>query len=162
MAGFSIDDLFQRPPSGFHFAVVFELFPITHNDFRFQEVSGLSVTLETEEFKEGGQNRFTHKLPTRSKYAQLELKRGLFVGSGIVKWCIDAIENFEFKPVNIHIALLNDLHIPLQAWYVTNAYPVEWSVSGFNAQSSELVIESIKLNYDYYNVVSVESLLGLA
>ena len=161
MAELSISDLFQRPPSGFHFAVFFELFPITHNDFRFQEVSGLTVTVETEEFAEGGENRFKHKLPKRTSYGQLELKRGLFVGSGIVKWAIDAIENFQFAPTNVTVALLNEFHVPLQAWYVVNAYPIEWSVSGFNAQSSEVVIESIKLNYNYYNVISVESLIGL-
>ncbi len=147
--------VFQRPPSGFHFAVVFELFPQTQNDFRFQEVSGLNITVETEDFKEGGENRFTHKLPKRTSYSPLELKRGLFTGSMITKWCKDAIENFDFQPVNISIALLNDLHIPVAAWYVVNAYPVEWSTSGFNANSSDLVVESIKLNYSYFNTIRV-------
>ena len=60
--------VFQRPPSGFHFAVIFELFPQAPSDFRFQEVTGLNITVETEEFKEGGQNRFTHKVPKRTSY----------------------------------------------------------------------------------------------
>ncbi len=147
--------IFERPPSGFHFAVIFELLPQSVNDFRFQEVSGLNVTVETEDFKEGGENRFTHKLPKRTSYSSLELKRGMFTGSYITKWCKDAIENFDFKPVNITIMLLNDLHIPIAGWYVVNAYPTEWSTSGFNAQSSDLVIESLKLNYSYFNTIRV-------
>ena len=147
--------IFERPPSGFHFAVIFELQPQTPSDFRFQEVSGLSVTVETEEFREGGENRFSHKLPKKTAYSPLELKRGLFKGSYILEWCRDAIENFRYKPVNITITLLNDLHVPVAGWYVVNAYPVEWSTSGFNAQSSDLVIESIKLNYSYFNTIRV-------
>ena len=147
--------IFERPPSGFHFAVIFEIIPQTPNDFRFQEVSGLNITVETEEFKEGGENRFTHKLPKRTSYSPLELKRGLFTGSFITKWCKDAIEDFKFKPVNITITLLNDLHIPVAGWYVVNAYPIEWSTSGFNSQSSDLVVESLKLNYSYFKTLRI-------
>lgn len=147
--------IFERPPSGFHFAVIFELFPQAPSDFRFQEVSGLNITVETEEFKEGGENRFSHKLPKRTSFSPLELKRGLFTGSRITAWCKDAIENFNFEPVNITIMLLNDLHIPVAGWYVVHAYPIEWSTSGFNSQSSDLVVESLKLNYSYFNTIRI-------
>ena len=143
-------DFIQRPPTGFHFKVEFELPNTKRCDSRFQEVNGLSVTVETEEFKEGGENRFTHKLPKRTSYGNLELKRGFFSSSAIIDWCVDAIENFNFTAVNISITLLNELHQPIALWYVVNAYPTEWSTSGFNAQSSDLVVESIKLNYAYF------------
>lgn len=150
-----MSSVFERPPSGFHFAVVFELFPQSTNDFRFQEVSGLNVTVETEDFKEGGENRFTHKLPKRTSYSSLELKRGMFTDSYITQWCRDAIENFDFKPVNILVTLLNEEHFPTAAWYIVNAYPVEWSTSGFNSTSSDIVIESLKLNYSYFKTLRV-------
>ena len=38
------------PPVGFHFGVAFEIFPQSPNDFRFQQISGLTVTVETEDF----------------------------------------------------------------------------------------------------------------
>jgi phage tail-like protein len=147
--------IFERPPSGFHFAVIFELFPQGPSDFRFQEVGGLNITVETEEFKEGGENRFSHKLPKRTSFSPLELKRGLFTGSRITMWCKDAIENFNFEPVNITIMLLNEYHIPVAGWYVVNAYPIEWSTSGFNSTSSDLVVESLKLNYSYFNTIRI-------
>src|SRR5690606_41130753 len=68
------------PQVGFHFLVVFELFPQLPNDFRFQEVSGLTVSMEMETIKEGGENRFVHQLPVRSTYNALVLKRGKFLG----------------------------------------------------------------------------------
>ncbi|MEO1517071.1 MAG: phage tail protein [Bacteroidota bacterium] len=143
------------PPVGFHFSVDFELSSAGQNDFRFQQVNGLSVTVETEEYAEGGENRFIHHLPKRTKYADLSLSRGMFVGSGIIDWCRDAIENFEFQPINITISLLNESHEPLSAWYVVGAFPLEWSVSDFNAEESKLVIEQIKLKYRYFNTLTV-------
>lgn len=138
------------PQVGFHFLVVFELFPQLPNDMRFQEVSGLTVSMEMEPYKEGGENRFVHQLPVRSSYSELVLKRGKFMGSGILNWCRNAIENFEFKPTNILISLLNDNHMPLYTWYVINAIPKKLEISGFNAERSEIVIETMALNYQYF------------
>ncbi|GGC44671.1 hypothetical protein GCM10011386_41220 [Parapedobacter defluvii] len=154
--------MFAYPPVGFHFLVTFELFPQTPNDFRFQEVTGLEMTMEMEPFTEGGQNRFTWELPVKAKYSDLVLKRGMFIGSGILMWCKNAFENFVFEPVNILIALLNDQHVPIQAWYVVNAIPKAWSVSAFDAEKSSVVIENITLSYQYFNIISVDSLLSAA
>ena len=152
--------MFGYPPAGFHFLVTFQLFPQTPNDFRFQEVSGLDVEMEMDTFVEGGQNRFTWRLPKRARYSDIVLKRGLFMGSGIILWCQNAFENFVFEPTNITIALLNSSHVPVQAWYVVNAIPKKWSISNFNAQENSVVVESITLSYQFFNVISVESLVG--
>jgi phage tail-like protein len=148
----------QYPPVGFHFLVTFQLFPQTPNDFRFQEVSGLDVEMEMETYMEGGQNRFTWQLPKRTRYSDLVLKRGMFMGSGIIAWCQNALENFVFQPVNLTVALLNSDHVPVQAWYVVNAIPKKWSISNFNAEENSVVVESITLSYQFFNVISVESL----
>jgi phage tail-like protein len=151
--------MFEYPPVGFHFLVTFELFPQTPNDSRFQEVSGLDVEMEMDTFMEGGQNRFTWRLPKRARYSDLVLKRGMFMGSGIVLWCQNAFENFVFEPTNLIISLLNDTHVPVQAWYVVNAIPKKWSISNFNAEENSVVVESITLSYQFFNVISVESLI---
>ncbi len=138
------------PQVGFHFLVTFELFPQVPNDFRFQEVSGLTASMEMEPLKEGGENRFIHQLPVRTSYNELVLKRGVFLGSFVHQFFKNAIENFEFKPTNIMISLLNDDHLPLFNWYVINAIPKRLEVSAFNAEKSEIVIETMALNYQYF------------
>lgn len=151
---------FFAPPVGFHFLVVFELFPQTPQDFRFQEVSGLDVEIEMEPVKEGGQNRFTHQLPVRNRYTDITLKRGLFIGSGITLWCKNAIEDFLFVPTNVLISLLSPEHIPLQSWYIVNAVPKKIQVSNFNAQENSVVVESLVLSYNYFTTIGVESLIS--
>jgi phage tail-like protein len=141
---------FEYPQPGFHFSVVFELFPQFPNDIQFQEVSGLTVSTEFQEWPEGGENRFTHQLPTKLQYGELVLKRGKFLGSGVLHWAKQAMEGFEYKPTNVMISLLNSDHLPLYNWYVINAIPKRLEVSGFNAMNSELVIETLALNYQYF------------
>ncbi len=143
------------PPVGFHFAVVFELFPQTPNDFRFQDVTGLTANVETETVKEGGENRFTHQLPGRTNYEKLVLKRGMFIGSFIVQWCREAIEDLNFAPTNVIITLLNEMHLPIAGWYVVNAFPVKWSISNFNAEKSSVVIETLEFEYNYFKTLRI-------
>ena len=76
------------PPWGFYYKVEFES-SSEPNDARFQSASGLSI-IDAEEYKEGGENRFTHKLPVRTKYSDLVLKRGMLTGSEVVTWFLDA------------------------------------------------------------------------
>ncbi|MCB0563683.1 MAG: phage tail protein [Phaeodactylibacter sp.] len=143
------------PPAGFHFSVTFELPTVTDKDFRFQEVSGLTASIETQPVKEGGENRFAHQLPVRSNFEKLVLKRGMVTGSAILFWIRAAVEDFNFAPTNAIITLLNEQHVPLAAWYVVNAFPVRWSVSNFNAEQSSIVIETLELQYNYFRIIPV-------
>lgn len=150
--------MFDYPQPGHHFVVVFELLPQLPYDVRFQSVEGLSVSTEFEPVEEGGENRFIHQLPKRLNYGDLTLKRGKFLGSGVLHWARQALENFEYHPTNLMISLLNDQHLPLYNWYVVNALPKSLSVSGINAMNAEIVVESLVLTYQYfkyYDPVSV-------
>jgi phage tail-like protein len=140
------------PPVGFHFSVQFEGLSTGSNDTMFQSVSGLSVDIETEEVAVGGENRFKLKLPVRTKFPNLVLKRGMLTDSDLIGWCRDAIENFEFSPINLLISLLDEEHNELMSWNVVGAYPVKWNVEEFNAMESKLVIETVELSYNYFNI----------
>ena len=139
------------PPVGFHFKVEFVGIG-NDNDMRFQSVSGLTMEYDTESFKEGGENRFEHKLPLRTKYPDLSLKRGMLTDSKVIEWCLDALQNRDFKPAQINVMLLNEEHQPLKTWNVYNAWPKKWSVSDFNSQDNSIVIETLELSYNYFTV----------
>lgn len=139
--------------TGFHFKVSFnDLEGNTESDIQFQSVSGLNVQYDTESYKEGGENRFEHVVPTRSKYSDLVLKRGIFRpgDSGITQWCKNAFDNMQFKPLNLEVILLDQEHEPLLQWNVVHAYPKNWKLSDLNAEKGEVLIETFELNYNYF------------
>jgi len=137
------------PPLGFHFRVEFTNIK---GEFEFQSVSGLNVELETEQIAEGGENRFKHRLPVRTKFTNIILKRGLKVNSDLIKWCRDAVLDFNITPTDMTIILLNEEHEPLQTWNVVHAWPVKWEVTDLNAEESKITVESIELAYNYFNI----------
>ena len=144
------------PPVGFHFKVHFGFLKPDTDDARFQEVSGLNAELGTEEIAEGGENRYSHRLPTRGKYSNLILKRGLLNDSGLIEWCKNAIQNFEFKPTTIDVTLLNEKHEPVgDSYSFINAWPVKWSISDFKAQDNSIVVETLEICYSYFTRVKL-------
>jgi len=149
--------MFDYPFTGFHFLVVFEIFPQVPNDFRFQEVSGLTVDINLDTYNEGGENRFVHRLPGRSRYSDLVLKRGMTLVSGVTAWCIDAIENFNYQPTNMLVSLLNEDHLPVSSWYIKNAIPIKYDITGLNAEQNQIVIESMTLRYEYYRTLNLSA-----
>lgn len=140
------------PPWGFYYKVEFIDVSKNTDDIRFQSVSGLSVEYDVEEYKEGGENRFVHKLPVRTKYADLVLKRGMLKVSEVTTWCLKAFRDRDFKPANINIILMNEQGKPLRIWKVNHAVPKKWLVSDFDAGNNAVVIETMELTYRFFTI----------
>lgn len=139
------------PPWGFYYKVEFSISK-DKNDVRFQSASGLSVEYDMEEFKEGGENRFTHKFPVRTKYADLVLKRGMLTDSKVIDWFLAAFRDRTFVPTDINVILMNEKSEPLRTWKIAHAIPKKWSVSDLNANDNAVVIETMELSYQYFTI----------
>ena len=140
------------PNVGFHFSVAFEGLG-DENDTMFQQVQGLESSVEMEEYIEGGENRYKHYLPTRINYSDLTLVRGSLPNSEVTKWCLEAMEQFKFRPINLMISLLNKEHQPLISWYAHDAIPLRWKLSDLHAERSELHLETLTLKIKYFNTI---------
>lgn len=145
---------------GFHFKVFFfDLENETESDVKFQSISGLDVQIEKEALKEGGENRFEHSLPGRSKYTTLTLKRGVLTPekSGITKWFQDAFQKQKIIPLSrVDIELLNEEHDILMQWELSHVWPVSWKLGELNAERGEVLIETLELNYNYFQLTGFE------
>ena len=120
----------------------------------FQEVTGLTAKLGTETIKEGGENRFEHRLPNPPKYENLVLKRGMVLNSDLINWARKAIEEFSFKTTTVNVNLLDETSAPIASWSFKNAYPVALKVSDLKAQDNAIVIETLELSYSYFTRVN--------
>jgi len=130
----------------------------------FQEVSGIQAEMVIEEVEEGGVNGYIHKLPKRTRFPNLVLKRALSATpSEINKWVEDAIFNYEFQLCRVSVLLVKVIegepvkedietkksreYEVVRSWKFTGVYPVKIEWSTLNAQKSELVIETLELAY---------------
>lgn len=138
------------PPVAFAFKVKFAG-NSADVDGSFQEVSGLEVEREVADIKEGGENRFQHRLPGAIKTRNLVLKRGLMVASSpLFDWCKETFEadfSKRIQPKDLTISLLDQNQKALMTWSVTRSWPVKWSVDTFSAQKNEVAIETLEFAY---------------
>lgn len=136
-------------PVAFHFKVV--VGDSVGSETSFQEVSGLSMEMETDNVREGGENSFTWELPKGVKHGTLDLKRGLVSpDSNLYTWCFETLDGSFTKPIKtlpIHVMLLDSEGNALSTWFFTNAYPVKWNISELNSTKNDIVVESISFRY---------------
>ncbi len=136
----------EYPLTSFRFKVEFEGFT-SEDDMGFQEVSGLELKIEADSLPLGGGGLDSYQLPSRTSHSHLILKRAVRPGSALSKWVREALEDFVFSPRLATISLLDADFKPLMVWQASQAWPVGWSLSPFNALSSDPLIETLTLAY---------------
>lgn len=80
------------------------------------------------------------------------------MSSGLEQWVKTTFEGgirTKITPRLITVSLLGppsdsgiDVFPVMAVWQVTNAYPVKWEISPFNAEKNELVIETLEFCYN--------------
>jgi len=111
----------------------------------FTRVKGLSREIKHESFREGGVNDYEHKLVSQVSYPPLVLERGLAF-TNLWQWIQD-VTNGEVVRRKISIRLHTEAGEPASglAWHADGAFPVKWSCSDLDANSSQVLMESVEL-----------------
>ena len=138
------------PATSFYFSAVIDA-DIYASHTAFTQVSGLDVEREVEEIKEGGENRFVHRVPGRLKHGNLVLKRGMVdVVDPLYLWCKTALEGDLDRPIvprNVMVILFQADQTPLVVWNCASAWPVKWSIAAFDAMQGQVAMETLELSY---------------
>ena len=140
----------------FNFVVSFNGGGLNIQNMGWQEVSGIGVELDIEEFAEGGQNQFAWRLPKPPKYKNLVLKRASSAThKELIDWANNAFKNFAFAPTTVVVSITseNDKATPIRTWNFVDAYPVKMQITDLSAQKNELIIETLELAYKYFEVL---------
>ena len=109
----------------------------------FMRVKGLSREVKYESYREGGVVEYEHKLVTQVAFPVLVLERGLAL-EDLWKWAQAAADG-DVQRKTVWIRLLNEAGEKAWAWQVENALPVKWTASDLDAQTSQVVMESLEL-----------------
>jgi phage tail-like protein len=118
---------------------------------RFRECSGIQVEVETMDYAEGGSNDFVHKLPTRVRYPNVVLKRGVTHEEALAKWFFDSRYTPQRKDMTI--TLHGPAGDPVRSWTFMNAYPVKWTGPNLNAGSSQIAVETLEVVHNGLRLV---------
>lgn len=148
--GFSNLPGLGNPLMGYRFGVFFlGKFGLAHPlDFRFQEVSGLEARVEMSSISSMGEGDKSSQFPGKTSYpSNLLLKRGMPVFSTF-RWEVHrSLQGSRRIARTVLVSILDENALPLNSFKLSDAYPVYWSLSGLDASSSQLVVETMELKY---------------
>lgn len=113
----------------------------------FSECSGLEMSLDVEEFSEGGRNGTVLKFPTRVKWSNITLKKGVGAGTALWDWHYGFVEGKGKRRDGV-IMLLNDLHVPNNIWYFRRGLPVKYTGPTMNASQNNVAVETIEIAHE--------------
>ncbi len=141
------------PLLGFRFAV--EVGGI--QEAYFTECSGLQASTEVTEYKEGGFNTGSHKLPVRTTFTNITLKHGVSGSRELIKWYQRLLsKGFAAEErKNVSIVVYNSVLEEQHRWNLTDVIPVKWIGPNFDPSNSTVAIETLELAFN-----SVSSVTG--
>ena len=144
------------PLPKFHFQVEWG-----EDRFGFTEVSGLDFETEVIEYREGNAPVYHKtKQPGLTKYANISLKRGTFLGDfkffELWKKTMMFQEGAAQYRRDVTIKLLDEEHKPIITWSVTKAWPSKVQSTNLKADANEVAIESMDLVHEGLRIVEAQ------
>jgi phage tail-like protein len=110
----------------------------------FSDCGGLQLETEVQDFNEGGVNDHVRKFPTRTKQANLVLKRGV-VDRVMWDWYSD-FRNGKIKFRNITVAVKDPTGgAEVMTWQFQQAFPCKFLGPELNAAQSSVAVETFEL-----------------
>lgn len=118
----------------------------------FQECTGLQVQTEVFEYKEGGLNSYSHRLPGRTTYTNVTLKWGSTDSSDLLSWYNSLITVKGKAEAKRHVSIVQYDSQPkeVRRWNLKFAYPVKWVGPSFNATTSALSVDTLELAFSEF------------
>jgi phage tail-like protein len=113
----------------------------------FSEMSGLELSMQPEEYKEGGRNGAVLKFPNRVTWSNLTLKRGIGIGTALWDWHYGFVTG-EGKRRDGMIVLLDEKKEPGRIWYFRRGLPVKYTGPTLNATQNNVAIESVEIAHE--------------
>lgn len=124
-------------------------------DIRFQEVSGLQAAISTRADTSAASQLCRKVIPTGLNYGDLELRRGMVIGSALTQQVQVAFNDFKFLRSNVLVTIFSELAVPTAAFLFLEAYPIAWEIKSLSAKTEDILIESLKLTYSRVRTVSL-------
>ncbi|MCX2183915.1 phage tail protein [Streptomyces sp. SKN60] len=114
----------------------------------FSKCSGLAGEVGVEEYAEGGENRFAHRLPTRASFPNLVLTQGTGPSTELWSWFFEYHTTGKVRPRAGQVSLLSHVDgamVPVRVWAFRRAWPVKLTGPDLDAQASAVAVESLEL-----------------
>ncbi|MGC4174824.1 phage tail protein [Demequina sp.] len=114
----------------------------------FSKCTGLAGEVSVEEYAEGGENRFSHRMPSRASFPNLVLSQGAGPTQELWDWWGEYLTSGLVAPRDGTVTLMSTADgelTPVRVWGFSRGWPAKLTGPDLDAQSSAVAIESIEI-----------------
>jgi phage tail-like protein len=124
----------------------------------FQKASGLKMSTEAIEYREGGDSLTVSKTPGLTTFEPITLERGMSEDVDMWEWASKIFSMDEYNQsnnfrANVKIKLLDREGNVVKTWEVPNCWVSRYETSDFDAQSNNVMIETLELQHEGFKLV---------
>ena len=129
----------------------------------FKEVSGLNVTVQVDEIREGGQNGFVHQVPGRMTWPNLTFRRGVTNSNALFEWFQKTSgEGFASNSNTLTrstgaVTVIDPVGTRLRSWEFIDVFPVRWKGPDFSVESTDPLEEELEVTHHGFRAVTQAS-----
>ena len=114
----------------------------------FSDCTGLDATTDPIEYREGGDNTTVRKLPGKTTYSNIVLKRGLTSDVELWNWRKQVIQGtVERKNGSIVVYDLANAK-EVARWNFMRGWPTKWEGPAFDAKGNDVAIETLTIAHE--------------
>lgn len=107
----------------------------------FTRCSGLELTFDVYDYREGGNNDFVHRLPGGVRYPNLVLSRGLTNEEALIKW----VWATHTKAIRKEVTLTLKAPSKERSWAFADAFPIRWTGPEMDSHGSGIATETLEI-----------------
>lgn len=113
-----------------------------------------TLQVETLDIKEGGQNRYIHRLPVRVNAGTVKLIRGITKQSLLYEWYLQVEDQTMTQArKDVEVVMYDIAHNEFAAWAFYQAYPIKWVGPTLKTDAQAFAFEEIELVHAGFEVI---------
>lgn len=128
-----------------NFNFILEIDGITQASFK--ECSGLSISTEAVDYREGGDNLGVKKLVGKTTYSEITLKWGMTDSTEMWEWRKSVLDG-SIERKNGSIVLLDQTGTEKVRWNFVSAWPSKWEGPSLDATANDVALETLTIVHE--------------
>ena len=113
----------------------------------FSEASGLEVSVDPIEYRNGSEDITVRKIPGLKKFTNITLKKGISGDIEFWNWINEAMKG-QVRRTEGSISLLNENKQEVMRWNFKRGWPCKWSGPSLNAKNNEIAMETLEICHE--------------
>jgi phage tail-like protein len=137
----------REPALSLRFSVSIGSFKIE----RFATCDGLTAEYEVEEYREGGQGGFVHKLPVRLKHTNVRMTRPVDKDSGVIAGWFTMTRTKPSRQ-DATITAYDGNGAEVASWHLVGAWPVKYTGPQLSSVATTAATETLEIAHNGFDM----------